>query len=186
MASIFPFLQPQAYAEQAQETELYTDVKWDCVNGKPICAHGEPIVVTGLPAVMSWAWRAIYMERFLHEAYSWDYGNESHTMIGQQWLPEVKIAEAERYTKECLLQNPYITAVRDISVSFDGGVIYIKATLDTVYGSDVLDMQAREMLSIPPDGSDAMLTNVAYLTYDFDPRTGMLSVLHDDSVVISV
>lgn len=140
MASIFPFIQPAAFPSAAEEQEVYRDVKWDFAAGRPVCVRGEPVIVSGLPAVMSWAWRALRMERFLHVAYSWDYGNEIQAMIGQQWLPETKIAEAARYTKECLLQNPHITDVRDIKVGFADGMLSVSARLETVYGSDMLEV----------------------------------------------
>ena len=37
-------------------------------------------------------------------------------------------------SRECLLVNPYITAVNDFAVSFEAGQLNVTGTAETVYG----------------------------------------------------
>lgn len=137
----FPFVQPQVYTEiEEQALPLYTDIRWDFFNDKPVFVRGEPVVTTGLQAVMSWAWRALKQERFLNEIYTWNYGNEIMTLIGQQWLRETKLAEAIRYIRECLMVSPYITGATDVAVVFDDGLVTLSCTIQTIYGEDTLNV----------------------------------------------
>ena len=144
MASIFPFTNPRAYASTpSTDLPLYYDVGWDYANdgyGAPQFGVGDPVVVSGLPAVMSWAWRALYTERFLNEVYSWNYGNEMMTVVGEPWDPGVKTAELSRYATECLTVSPYITGVYDFAVTFSGTRVTINSRVETVYGSGLLEV----------------------------------------------
>lgn len=140
MADIFPFVQPTLYSEEAEELPIYRDVAWDFSQNRPICVRGEPKIVEGLPAVMSWAWRALHTERFLNEIYSWDYGNEVMSLVGGEWAPETKVAEASRYIEECLTQSPYITGIEKPVATFSGSTVTLSCKVLTVYGSDQLEV----------------------------------------------
>lgn len=143
MASIFPFTNPSRYittTTEEKELPLYRDVEWDFLNNKPVFLRGEPKIVNGLPAVMSWAWRALYTERFLNEIYSWNYGNEMMGVVGEPWDKDVKTAELSRYCFECLFSSPYITNVYNINVSFFGSRVTMSCNVNTIYGSDRLEV----------------------------------------------
>ena len=150
MASIFPFTNPATFEAETDTTlPLYYDVEWDFAKVEDVPAYnaplyygGEPHIVSGLPAVKSWAWRALHTERFLNEVYSWNYGNEMMSVIGEMWDEGVKIAELSRYCRECLMASPYITAVRDISITFESkeARVYMSCRVDTLYGTDSLEV----------------------------------------------
>lgn len=78
--------------------------------------------------------------RYLNEIYSWNYGSEAVALIGQQWEADTKTAEAERYVRECLMQYPYITAVKDTKAVFDDGQLTVSAKIITPYGSQSLEV----------------------------------------------
>lgn len=130
--SLFPIIQPQI--AQAIEPGLYKEVKWDFEKNIPVFKNGSPVIVTGKEAVFVWAWKALHTPRFRYEIYTWGYGNAAESLIGQPFTEELKQAEAARYIKECLLTNPYITGVSNISVSFGDGTLKIGCTIETVYG----------------------------------------------------
>ena len=133
--SLFPSIQPAAMVtETAQELPLCREVAWDYQKDIPVFYRGEPVVVTGKEAVKVWIWKAIYTVRYRYEIYSWDYGSEFESLIGQAYTPTVKEAEAPRYLRECLEINPYITAVKGIEVSFSAGRLTVKGTVETIYG----------------------------------------------------
>lgn len=138
--SIFPFVQPEAYQNPGEALPLYTDVKWDFDRMAPVYVGGEPVITTGAEAVLGWAARALLTPRFISPAYSWGYGNETYLLIGKQWSPETKTAEAARYVRDCLMQSPYITSVPEIAVDFENGTLYVRAKIETVYGSGKLEV----------------------------------------------
>lgn len=133
MTDLFPIIQPET-AEEETELPLYREVKWDFEKGEPVFRGGEPVVVEGAEAIKTWVWKALVTERARYEIYSWDFGSEVESLIGQPYTDELKRAEAVRYVREALEINPYITEVTAASVDFDNGVLTIDVTVDTVYG----------------------------------------------------
>lgn len=133
MTDLFPIIQPEAVQEET-ELPLYREVKWDFEKGEPVFRGGEPVVVEGAEAIRTWVWKALVTERARYEIYSWDFGSEVESLIGQPYTDELKRAEAVRYVREALEINPYITEVTAASVEFDNGVLTINVTVDTVYG----------------------------------------------------
>lgn len=136
----FPFMQPQIYERKSVNSVPYRDVAWDYTNNKPIFKNGNPVIVEGIEAVKSWAYRALLTRRYLHPQNSHEYGNDIYMLIGQPWLPETKLAEAERYVKECLMCNPYITGISNFKAEFKGSTVYIKFRLNTVYGTSEVNL----------------------------------------------
>lgn len=132
--SIFPVVQPEAEVVQAQELPPCREAAWDFERGIPLFSAGEPLEVTGAEAVKVWAWKALNTARYRHEIYTWDYGCEVETLIGQAFTPEVKHSEAVRYIREALTVNPYIRSVRQTSVDFSGTRLTVSCTVDTIYG----------------------------------------------------
>ena len=131
--SIFPIIQPQS-SETETELKLYKEVNWDFKNDIPMIKNGSPVIVTGKEAVLVWAWKALHTSRYRHEIYTWDYGCEVESLIGQPFTDELKRAEAARYVKDCLLINPYITGLENISVISENDLLEISCTIQTIYG----------------------------------------------------
>lgn len=128
-------IDPQAGAAGAQQAlPLCQEAAWDFENDVPIFRGGEPVVVTEKEALKVWIWRALRTPRFKYEIYTWAYGSEFESLLGQAYSDSVKTAEAPRYLRECLLVNPYITAVKDISVTFQAARLTVSGTAVTVYG----------------------------------------------------
>ena len=135
---LFPMIQPQAW-EGGRELPLCVEIGWDYAANQPRFLRGEPVEVQGLDAVLVWAWKALHTERFRYEIYTWAYGSELESLIGQPYTGELKRAEAIRYVREALLINPYIRSVDDISVTFLDGLLEISCALTSIYGKGALD-----------------------------------------------
>lgn len=131
--SLFPMIQPQAQVAE-QSYPLCKEVKWDYHQNKPVFEQGAPVVVEGADAVMVWAWKALQAPRFCHDIYSWSYGNELNSLIGENFTEELKCSEAARYVRECLLINPYITAVDRVTVEFQESKLLVSCAITTIYG----------------------------------------------------
>ena len=133
--SIFPMIDPQAAeTEQARALPLCKEAAWDFERDVPLFRGGEPVAAEGKEALKVWIWRALRTPRFKYEIYTWAYGSEFESLLGQACSDAVKTAEAPRYLRECLLTNPYITAVKDIAVTFEGARLTVEGTAVTVYG----------------------------------------------------
>lgn len=134
MSGIFPMIQPEAASAAPRRLPLCMEVAWDFEGGKPIFSGGKPLVVTGAEAVKVWIWKALMTARTRYDVYSWDYGSEVESLIGQAFTPAVKRSEGARYVREALLVNPYIRAVRQVDVSFRDGLLTIACEVETIYG----------------------------------------------------
>lgn len=133
--SIFPMISPpDSGGGQTQALPLCREAAWDFEHDVPIFRGGEPVTVTEKEALKVWIWRALRTQRFRYEIYTWAYGSEFESLLGQAYTDAVKTAEAPRYLRECLLINPYITAVKDISVTFEAARLTVKGTAVTIYG----------------------------------------------------
>jgi len=138
--NIFPIIQPQTAAEADAGLKLYKEIKWDFEKNIPVFENGSPVIVSGKEAVLVWAWKALHTARYRYEIYTWDYGCEIESLVGQPFSEELKQSEATRYLRECLLINPYITGVNNITVRLEGEKFSISCTIETVYGEVSIDV----------------------------------------------
>jgi hypothetical protein len=135
--SLFPFFEETTTT--VQQSELYQEVAWDFEKNKPVLENGTFKIVTGKEAVLSWAYRALQVNRYRLEMYSWDYGNELDKLIGSHYTHALTKAEAIRYIEECLLVNPFVKSLQNVNVDFEGSQLIITCTLETIYGNDTLE-----------------------------------------------
>ncbi len=131
--SLFPLIDAPDTGT-AQSLPPAREVAWDFVLDQPIWRSGSPLYVTGADAVLVWAWNCIHTERFAHDVFTADYGQDLAGLIGQPYGDEVRQSEAIRKLREALLINPYITAVDQINTSLKGSVLQISFNLTTIYG----------------------------------------------------
>lgn len=133
--SLFPLIEAPNTALAASGTlPLAREVAWDFLQDQPIWHSGRPVYVTGADAVLVWTWNCIHTERFAHDVFTSDYGQDLAKLIGQPYGDEIRQSEAIRKLREALLINPYITAVDQISASFEGSWLHISFSLTTIYG----------------------------------------------------
>lgn len=133
--SLFPLIEaPDAGTVVSGTLPLAREVAWDFAKDQPIWRSGKPLYVTGAAAVLVWAWNCIHTERFAHDVFTSDYGQDLAGLIGQPYGDEVRQSEAIRKLREALLINPYITAVDQVSVTFEGSRLAISCSLTTIYG----------------------------------------------------
>lgn len=133
--SLFPMYSIPQSGKTAQ-LSLYTDVAMDYDKGTPRWESGNPVKVTGLEAVKSWAWRAVATARYRYPAFSWAYGCELETLVGQPYQADTKRSEAARYLRETLLVSPYITDCQVRDVTFDGSTLHMEVEFTTIYGKE--------------------------------------------------
>lgn len=91
-------------------------------------------IVEGLEAIRVWIWMALQAPRYRYYVYTWDYGNEFDSLIGQGYTEEYINAEAQRLTEECLLVNDDIQELSDFNISMSGDKLSISFLVNTIYG----------------------------------------------------
>lgn len=132
--NLFPAVQPEV-SVTAEKLPMAREVAWDFERDLPVLRRGEPQFCEGAEAVAVWAYNALSTVRYRHDIFSWDYGCELESLIGQSYSADTKKAEAIRYVREALLINPYISEVNDVRVEFDGvGTLTVSCRIRTIYG----------------------------------------------------
>ncbi len=126
--SLFPFFgDTMTAATETESMPLYKEVAWDFKRNIPLIEKGDIKIVEGNEAIKTWVFKTMKTERFRYLIYSWDFGSELHSLIGQSYTPNLTKAESIRYIKETLLINPYIRNVSNVEVTFSGGTLTINA-----------------------------------------------------------
>lgn len=136
MSELFPFFDTNIIEDT--DMQLYKEIAWDYERNGPVIENGEFKIVTENEAIKSWCYRTLQTKRYLHDIYSWNYASELENLIGMSYSQLIIQAEAERYVKECLLINPYIKSIANISSDFKEGLLKIDCELNTVYGATIL------------------------------------------------
>lgn len=134
---------PQVYEEYSleniedtlnEELPLLREYFFDLKTGSLVYENGKPKIVSDIDALKIHIYKMLITERFKFLGYSWDYGCELNSLIGNVQSHSVVEAESKRLIEECLLVNPYITSIDKVQVSIDGKKVNIVATINTIYG----------------------------------------------------
>lgn len=99
--------------------------------------EGKPI--DELDAVTQSIYCILSTERFYHSIYSYDYGSELTSLIGQPI--DLVQAEAERLIKEALLQDDRILDISGFSFEVSGHNLAVGFTVATIYGDTSQEVQ---------------------------------------------
>lgn len=141
MVSVFPFTglseEEEVAAEEQTQSELplFREYAWDFEKNDFYYKDGNPILLEGLDALQIWMYKTLKTERFRYLAYSWDFGIElEDTILTASTSTGVDNAEAERYVREALLVNTYITDIRDFEAAKESAKLLISFVAVTVYG----------------------------------------------------
>ena len=136
--SIFPFMnidEVEVNIENSNsELHMYYEVGWDYIKDEPLIENNEFVIVEGNEAIKVWIYKAIKTARYQYPIYSWDYGCEISSLIGQKYTKGLTKSEAERYIKEAILINPYVTDVKIIDINFSEDILSVSIHVDTIYG----------------------------------------------------
>ena len=112
---------------------LYREIAWDFQNDTPLVVNNEFKIVEMNEAIAVWIYHAIKTYRYAFSIYSWDFGCEIDTLLGQNYTAAHTKSEVTRYITEALEINPYILTIDKITVDFDGDVLSVGVRVITVY-----------------------------------------------------
>lgn len=145
---IYPF--DEASGEQIQD-EAFTQPKEYEIDYNTGQLTGR--IVEGKEAVMAWVWMALKTQRYRYYIYSWDYGQEIETLIGQGYSKEYTKAELEAMTEACLLVNPYIEGINNFEAEFQDSKLTASFSLTTQFGEVSVDVRGDD-LRVSDGGDD--------------------------------
>lgn len=96
-------------------------------------------IITGPDAVAQWARLALNIQRYVYPQYSWDYGSELGTLIGNGYDTDYIESEVSRMVTDALSPNEDIEGIRGLACDFEDGRLAVSFTLVTVYGETEVD-----------------------------------------------
>ena len=97
-------------------------------NGKRIIGFTD-----GLEAMKQAVLLILNTERFRHEIYSWNYGNEINTALGEDF--GLAQSNVKRFIKEALLQDERITDVDEFAFGKTArNTLNVSFTVNTIFG----------------------------------------------------
>ena len=140
MASIFPsFVEEVKAIEQNKNNTLPVakEIAIDFSTGNPIIKNGDFVIVEKNKAIQVWCYYALKIAKGRFLAFTNNYGSElEEKIIGKQYNSDTQ-KQVKRIVEDCLLVNPYIKSIDNITVSFNDK-INIEIELTTVYEKGVV------------------------------------------------
>ena len=140
MASIFPsFVEEVKAIEQNKNNTLPVakEIAIDFGTGNPIIKNGDFVIVEKNEAIKVWCYYALKIAKGRFLAFTNNYGSElEEKIIGKQYNSDTQ-KKVKRIVEDCLLVNPYIKSIDNVTVSFNDK-INIEIELTTVYQKGVV------------------------------------------------
>jgi len=121
------------------ELPLAKEYAWDFGNNDFLLVDGKFIIVTGKEAIKMWIWKALKTQKNKYRVYTVKYGNELETLVNSGLSTGALRSELERYLKESLLINAYITGIKNIDISIDGGKADVGFIVESFYGEVIIN-----------------------------------------------
>ena len=140
MASIFPsFVEEVKAIEQNQNNTLPVarEIAIDFNTGNPIIKNNDYVIVEKNDAIAVWCYYALKIAKGRFLAFTRNYGSElEEKIIGKQYNSDT-YSKVKRIVEDCLLVNPYIKSIDNVTVSFNDK-INIEIELTRVYQEGVV------------------------------------------------
>lgn len=139
MSSNYAFI-PNTLTETTElqttvELPVFRELAFDFETGQLKTKGGHYYYVEKNEAIKIWCWKTLFSPRYVHLAYSVNYGNEIHTLIGRYLEKQILYSELRRMIEEALLCNPYITSLTDFDITQEGSKVTCNYGVNTLYGS---------------------------------------------------
>lgn len=135
---IFPFIEATEEEIELVELPLAREYAWNFKKEDFKYKNGKFYIVEGKEAVKVWLWKLLKTRRYKEIIFSWDYGNQSHELIGRGYTKQLIDSEVERYVREAIEYNlaEYVTEINDFLVDFKSSenLLSVSFTAITPYG----------------------------------------------------
>lgn len=133
--SIFPFIQiPEEYQEEESELNNLCEYAYDFANNCLLKnKDGHNYFVYDNEALKIWIYKALRTSRYNYLAYTDDFGNEMHELIGKSIDTDVMKLEIKRFITETLMFSPYIKAISNFELEV-AEKVFISFDIESIYG----------------------------------------------------
>jgi len=141
--SIFPFIDAAVSDTVTLPIEAPREYAWDFENSEFILENGKCKIVEGLEALKIKIYKALITQRYRYLIYSWDYGSELETLIGQKYSKELTNSEALRYVRDALtayFNYGWITEIKNFSTAFSDDTLHITFDVVTPFGEATVNV----------------------------------------------
>lgn len=91
-------------------------------------------IITGLDAIMQWVRIVLSVDRYFYPQYSWVFGHELSSLIGQNYDENYIKSEVKRMIEDAIMINENITGIEDLECSINGDILTASFTVNTIYG----------------------------------------------------
>lgn len=132
---LFPFMATNEENDQVTTSSIYKEYDFDFDKG---VLTGK--VVEGKDAVKVWIYKALMTKRYIHDIYSWDYGQDIEELIGQGYDKGFIDSEVERRIKDCLSVNDKIESCTNFDIRLVNDKLNISFTVNTVFGEVLINV----------------------------------------------
>lgn len=95
--------------------------------------------VDGIEAVKQAIYKILSTERYWHLIYSWNYGAELTSLIGQP--ASYAVSELKRRVTEALLQDDRVTGIDAFSFTTEKGKAQASFTVGTIFGDVAIEKE---------------------------------------------
>lgn len=143
--SIFPFITPITDDNNSSSLDTFKEYAYDFENNCLKIENGLTYLVEKNEALKIWIYKTLYTERFRYIAYTHAYGNEVHTLIGQNIQSDITYSEIKRFIVEAIMVNPYIKELTNFQFSQTGSCVNIAFYVTTIYGDMTYTMDWKEV-----------------------------------------
>lgn len=135
--SILPFSTPTTIISEA--IKQAKEWAWDYEKNDFAKKDGRMYLVYQDEAIKLWIWKLFKTDRYKKAIYSWDYGNELKSLIGEGYSPGYVKAEAKRYLQEAIENNLslYVLQILKLDILFKSSKLIVKLKLKTRYSEVV-------------------------------------------------
>ncbi len=132
---LFPFMATNEENDQVTTSSIYKEYDFDFDKG---VLTGK--VVEGKDAIKVWIYKALMTKRYVHDIYSWDYGQDLEELIGQGYDKGFIDSEVERRIKDCLSVNDKIESCTNFDIRLVNDKLNISFTVNTVFGEVLINV----------------------------------------------
>ena len=137
MSGIFPFLDTADLQEEV--LPMAKEWAWSFTKDDFLLKNGKPYVIQGDEAVKVWIYKALRTTRFRHVVYSFNWGNDLESLIGDSYSKAAKETLVRDLIVEALEPIRHIDTIKSVEASLNGDVLTVDVEVITVYGAVNID-----------------------------------------------
>ncbi|WP_060210307.1 DUF2634 domain-containing protein [Sporosarcina koreensis] len=134
-----------------EEVETLQDVyayKFDYENEKlVVTGTGKAVKGDQIDAYRFWAVKCCITERFKYRSYSSDFGIEFEAIMAADYPRPIAESEIKRTITEALMVDERTVSVTGFSFEWEGDSCWINLSLESVYGTDYVEIRRGGELS---------------------------------------